>query len=115
MSSKNLFDLSGRVAVVTGGDGGIGRGMGLGLAPGGGAVAGVARHEQKNRRVVNDLQQLGVPAIAVEADLAQREELPAIFQQVEKKLGPVDILVNNAGIVVLGGVLELSPEDWDRD
>src|SRR6201997_1720053 len=114
MSSKNLFDLSGRVAVVTGGNGGIGRGMALGLAQAGAAVAVVARNEQKNRRVVNELQQLGVPAIAVEADLAQREQLPAIFQQIEKKLGPVNILVNDAGIVVLGGVLELSPEDWDR-
>ena len=114
MSSKNLFDLSGRVAVVTGGNGGIGRGMALGLAQAGAAVAVVARNEQKNRRVVNELEELGVPAVAVEADLAQREQLPAVFQQVEKKLGPVDILVNNAGIAVLGGVLELSPGDWDR-
>jgi 2-dehydro-3-deoxy-D-gluconate 5-dehydrogenase len=114
MSSKNLFDLSGRVAVVTGGNGGIGRGIALGLAQAGAAIAVVARNEQKNRRVVNELEELGVPAVAVEGDLAQREQLPAVFQQIEKKLGPVNILVNNAGIVVLGGVLDLSPGDWDR-
>ncbi|HYZ73454.1 MAG TPA: SDR family NAD(P)-dependent oxidoreductase, partial [Chthoniobacterales bacterium] len=113
-SSKNLFDLSGRVAVVTGGNGGIGRGIALGLAQAGAAVAVVARNEEKNRRVVNELEELGVPAVAVKADLAQREQLPAAFQQVEKKLGPVNILVNNAGIIVLGGVLDLSPADWDR-
>src|SRR6201997_2968873 len=114
MTSKNLFDLSGRVAVVTGGNGGIGRGIALGLAEAGAAVAVVARNEEKSRRVVNELGEMGVPAIAVKADLAEREQLPAVFQQVEKKLGPVNILVNNAGIVVLGGVLELSPGDWDR-
>jgi 2-dehydro-3-deoxy-D-gluconate 5-dehydrogenase len=114
MSLKNLFDLSGRVAVVTGGNGGIGRGIALGLAQAGAGVAVVARNEDKNRRVVDELEALGVPAVSVKVDVAQREELPAVFQQVEKKLGPVNILVNNAGIAVLGGVLDLSPADWDR-
>ena len=114
MSLKNFFDLSGRVAVVTGGNGGIGRGIALGLAQAGAAVAVVARNEDKNRRVVDELEALGVPAVSVKADVAQREQLPAVFQQVEKKLGPVNILVNNAGIAVLGGVLDLSPADWDR-
>jgi 2-deoxy-D-gluconate 3-dehydrogenase len=114
MTSKNLFDLSGRVAVVTGGNGGIGRGIALGLAQAGSAVAVVARNEEKNRSVVGELEALGVPAMAVKADLADREQLPFALQEVEKKLGPINILVNNAGIAVLGGVLELSPEDWDR-
>jgi 2-deoxy-D-gluconate 3-dehydrogenase len=114
MTSKNLFDLSGRVAVVTGGNGGIGRGIALGLAQAGSAVAVVARNEEKNRSVVGELEALGVPAMAVKADLADREQLPFALQEVEKKLGPINILVNNAGIAVLGGVLELSPEDCDR-
>ena len=114
MTSNNLFDLSGRVAVVTGGNGGIGRGIALGLAQAGSAVAVVARNEEKNQRVVGELEALGVPALAVKADLAYREQLPIALQEVETKLGPINILVNNAGIAVLGGVLELSPEDWDR-
>ncbi|HTD17173.1 MAG TPA: glucose 1-dehydrogenase [Chthoniobacterales bacterium] len=114
MSSKNLFDLSGRVAVVTGGNGGIGRGIALGLAQAGAAVAVLARNEEKNRRVVGEIEAMGVPALAVKTDLADRSQLPSVVQEVEKKLGPINILVNNAGIVVLGGVLDLSAADWDR-
>jgi 2-dehydro-3-deoxy-D-gluconate 5-dehydrogenase len=114
MLSKNLFDLSGRVAVVTGGNGGIGRGIALGLAQAGSAVAVLARNEEKNQRVVGELKALGVPALSVQTDLADRSQLPSVFQAVEKRLGPINILVNNAGIAVLGGVLELSPAEWDR-
>jgi 2-dehydro-3-deoxy-D-gluconate 5-dehydrogenase len=114
MLSKNLFDLSGRVAVVTGGNGGIGRGIALGLAQAGSAVAVLARNEEKNQRVVGELKALGVRALSVQTDLADRSQLPSVFQAVEKRLGPINILVNNAGIAVLGGVLELSPAEWDR-
>jgi len=114
MSAKNLFDLSRRVAVVTGGNGGIGRGIALGLAQAGAAVAVLARNEEKNRRVIGELEAMGVPALAVKTDLVDRSQLPSVVQQVEKKLGPINILVNNAGIVVLGGVLDLSAADWDR-
>ena len=114
MSSTNLFDLSGRVAVVTGGNSGIGRGIALGLAQAGSAVAVLARNEEKNQRVIDELQALGVPALAVKIDLAERGQLQSALDNVEKKLGPINILVNNAGIVVLGGVLDLAPEDWDR-
>jgi 2-deoxy-D-gluconate 3-dehydrogenase len=114
MSSKNLFDLSGRVAVVTGGNGGIGRGIALGLAQAGAAIAIVARNEEKNRRVVDQLEKLGVPALAVKTDLADRKQLQPALGEVEKKLGPINILVNNAGIATMGGVLDLDPADWDR-
>ena len=114
MSSKNLFDLTGRVAVVTGGNGGIGRGIALGLAQAGSAVAVLARNDEKNQRVVGELEALGVPAVAVKTDVAERSQLPSALQEVEKKLGPINILVNNAGIAVVGGVLELDPADWDR-
>jgi 2-dehydro-3-deoxy-D-gluconate 5-dehydrogenase len=114
MSSNNLFDLSGRVAVVTGGNGGIGRGIALGLAQAGSAVAVLARDEEKNQRVIEELATLGVPAFAVKTDLVDRSQLPSALEKVEKKLGPVNILVNNAGIAVLGGVLELDPAEWDR-
>ena len=59
MPTTNPFDLSGRVAVVTGGNGGIGRGIALGLAQVGAAVAVLARNEEKNQRVMGELQALG--------------------------------------------------------
>ena len=72
MSSTKLFDLTGRVAVVTGGNGGIGRGIALGLAKAGSAVAVLGRNEEKNEGVLDELRALGVPALAVKIDLAAR-------------------------------------------
>jgi 2-dehydro-3-deoxy-D-gluconate 5-dehydrogenase len=114
LESTKLFDLSGRVAVVTGGNGGIGRSIALGLAQAGSAVAVLARNEEKNQRVMDELQVLDVPALAVGIDLTVRGQLQPALEKVEQTLGPVNILVNNAGIVALGGVLDQQPEDWDR-
>ncbi len=63
MASPKMFDLSGEVAVVTGGNGGIGRGIALGFAEAGAAVAILARNEEKNRAVVEELAKAGVQAI----------------------------------------------------
>ncbi len=114
MQSDNPFDLSGRVAVVTGGNGGIGRGIALGLAQAGSAVAVLARNEEKNQRVMDELNALGVPALAVRIDVIERGQLQPALQKVEETLGPVNILVNNAGTVALGGILDQDPGDWDR-
>lgn len=114
MPSTNLFDLSERVAVVTGGNGGIGRGIALGLARAGSAVAVLARNEDKSQGVMRELHALGVPALTIGVDLTMREQLRPAFEKVEETLGPVNILVNNAGITVLGGVLDLDPGDWDK-
>jgi 2-dehydro-3-deoxy-D-gluconate 5-dehydrogenase len=111
MPTTNLFDLSGRVAVVTGGNGGIGRGIALGLAQAGAAVAVLARNEEKNQRVTSELQALGVAALAVRVDVSVRGELQPAVEKVEEKLGPVSVLVNNAGITVIAGVLDQNPED----
>jgi 2-dehydro-3-deoxy-D-gluconate 5-dehydrogenase len=67
MPTTNHFDLSGRVAVITGGNGGIGRGIALGLAQAGAAIAVLARNEEKNQRVISELQPLGVAALACES------------------------------------------------
>ena len=114
MPTTNLFDLSGRAAVVTGGNGGIGRGIALGLAQAGAAVAVLARNEEKNQRVTSELQALGVAALAVRVDVSVRGELQPALEKVEEKLGPVSVLVNNAGIAVIAGVLDQNPEDWDK-
>src|ERR1039457_6496163 len=114
MASPKMFDLSGKVAVVTGGNGGIGRGIALGLAEAGAAVAILARNEEKNRAVVDELANAGVPAIAIKLDVTRRDDLRPAMEEVERKLGPVSVLVNNAGIAIMGSVLNFRAEDWDR-
>ena len=111
MPTKNLFDLTGRVAVVTGGNGGIGRSIALGLAQAGAAVAVLARNEEKNQHVISEIQALGVAALAVKVDVSVREELRPALAKVEEALAPVSILVNNAGIAVIAGVLDQTPEE----
>ena len=114
MASPKMFDLSGEVAVVTGGNGGIGRGIALGLAEAGASVAILARNEEKNRAVVDELAKAGVPAIAVPLDVTQRDQLAPAMEEVERKLGPISILVNNAGIAIMRSALKFRAEDWDR-
>src|ERR1700730_7076656 len=114
MPSINPFDLSGRVAVVTGGNGGIGRGIALGPAQAGAAVAILARNEEKNQHVMGELEQLGVAVLALRVNVASRGELQPALARVEETLGPISILVNNAGITVIGGVLDQAPADWDQ-
>ena len=114
MPITELFDLSGRISIVTGGNGGIGRAIALGLARAGAAVAVLARNEEKNQRVIGELQALGVRTLAVKVDVTERRQLQPALEKVEETLGPVSILVNNAGISVVAGVLDQTPEDWDK-
>jgi 2-deoxy-D-gluconate 3-dehydrogenase len=115
MDSLKSFELSGRVAVVTGGNGGIGRGIALGLAGAGAAVAVLGRNETKNAAVLDELQAIGNPAMSLQLDVTNRYGLEPAFRAVEERLGPVGILVNNAGIASpSGGVLEEDPAEWDR-
>jgi 2-dehydro-3-deoxy-D-gluconate 5-dehydrogenase len=114
MPTSSPFDLTNRVAVVTGGNGGIGRGIALGLANAGAAVAILGRNDEKNQRVLSELKAIGVHSIAVKIDITNRASLEPAINRVESELGGVDILVNNAGNVSLsGGVLNEKPEDWD--
>ena len=114
MRTPPLFDLTGRVAVVTGGNGGIGRGMALGLAEAGAAVAVFGRNDEKNQRVLSELKAIGVPSIAVKVDVTNRAGLEPALEKVDRELGSLGILVNNAGNASLsGGVLQEKPEDWD--
>ena len=114
MPNLAMFDLIGRVAAVTGGNGGIGKGIALSLAEAGAAVAILGRNEEKNRAALVELRRLAEGAMALRVDVNQRSALQGALDEIAGKLGPIDILVNNAGIAVPGGALKLSAEDWDR-
>ncbi len=113
--TKPGFDLSGRVAVVTGGNRGIGRSIALGLASAGASVAILARNAEKNAVVLGELNDIGVSATSVVLDVTKRETLAAAIATVEAALGSIDILVNNAGNAdISGGVLNQSEAGWDN-
>ncbi len=113
MTTK-LFDLTGNVALITGGNGGIGRSIAIGLAEAGASIAIFGRNEEKNQKTLSELKEIGIPAIALQVDITNRSELKPAIKKVENELGNINILVNNAGIVSLsGGVLNETEEDWD--
>jgi len=113
--AQPLFDLTGRVALVTGGNGGIGRAIALGLAGAGASVAIVGRDEAKSEAVVAELEAAGARCLALRVDVTERASLKPAFDRVEAELGGIGILVNNAGIATIsGGVLFEDPEDWDK-
>jgi 2-deoxy-D-gluconate 3-dehydrogenase len=111
--ATSLFDLSGKVAIVTGGNGGIGLGMARGLAESGADVAIVGRNEAKSNAAVADLKQRGVKAISVTADVTDKSAVATMVEQTVRELGRIDILVNNAGINIRKAPHALSLEEWD--
>jgi len=114
-ASSSLFDLTGRVAIVTGGNRGIGHAMALGLARAGASVAVLARNAEQNQLVLAELKAIGKPALVLPLDVTDRTALAPAVAEVERTLGGVDILINNAGIVALtGGVLNETADIWDK-
>jgi 2-deoxy-D-gluconate 3-dehydrogenase len=107
-----LFDLSGRVAIVTGGNGGIGLGMARGLAAAGAAVVVAARDRDKSRAAVGELEGLGARAIAVPVDVTSEESCRGLVQSTQERFGRLDILVNNAGTNVRKQPEDYSLEEW---
>ena len=103
------FDLSGRVAIVTGGNGGIGLGMARGLAAAGAKVVVAGRNAQKN---VAAAKELG--GIALQVDLLQASDCKKLIHETIQQAGRLDILVNNAGINIRKQPQEYSLEEWHR-
>ena len=110
---QGLFDLNGKVAIVTGGNGGIGLGMARGLAANGAAVAIVGRNEAKSAAAVADLAKAGHKAIAVATDVTDEAAVATMVERVRRELGRIDILVNNAGINIRKPPHVLSLAEWD--
>ena len=114
MSIQDLFDLSGRVAIVTGGNGGLGLGMARGLAGAGASIVVAARDDEKTTEAVAELEELGVKALGLKVDVTQESEIKRMVGDTVAELGRVDILVNNAGTVVRKTPDQTSTEEWDR-
>ena len=103
----DLFDLKGRTALVTGGNGGIGLGMAQGLAAAGAKLAIAGRDKAKNAAAAKALS-----AVALEADLTDEKSCRAMVEEAAQKLGRLDILVNNAGTNIRKRPEEYSLEEW---
>jgi 2-deoxy-D-gluconate 3-dehydrogenase len=111
--ATGLFNLGGKVAVVTGGNGGIGLGMAKGLAAAGASIAVVGRDESKSAAAVAELQRTGVKAIAVTADVTDKAAVDAMVAQVVRDLGRIDVLVNNAGMSIRKPPHVLDIAEWN--
>ena len=109
--SNALFDLSGQVALVTGGNTGLGQGIALALAKAGAdiAVAGIVPAEDTAAQV----RALGRRFIDIQANLMSVEPIPRIVEETLSGLGRLDILVNNAGLIRRADAVEFSEQDWD--
>lgn len=112
--SQGLFDLSGRVAVVTGGTTGLGYAITLGLAEAGADVVASSRRAEQVEKVAAEVKALGRRSLCVTSDVCSRASVQALHDVVLMEFGKVDILVNAAGIMHKQPILEVSEEDWAR-
>ncbi|MBK6584962.1 MAG: SDR family oxidoreductase [Gammaproteobacteria bacterium] len=108
------FDLSGKAAIVTGGNGGIGRGIALALAEAGAAVCIAGRNQQKNETVRTEIEHLGGRCITVNCDVNNPGDVDTTIAATEKAFGGLDILVNNAGIAGLEPPEATTDEAWSQ-
>jgi 2-dehydro-3-deoxy-D-gluconate 5-dehydrogenase len=108
-----LFDLDGKVAIVTGGNGGIGLGMARGLAAAGANIAIVGRNDAKSAAAVAELGQQGAKAIFISADVTDKAAVADMVERTVREFGRIDILVNNAGINIRKSPHALDLDEWD--
>lgn len=110
-----LFDLTDRVAIVTGGSKGLGLAMAAGLASAGAKIALCSRHGDEVTDAANQIKdQYGVDAIGVEADVTEPDQIEAFVSTVDSTFGRVDILINNAGVNIRGAIGDLSYDDFRK-
>ena len=114
MRVQELFDLSGRTALVTGGGRGLGRHLALGLAEAGADVFVASRKLENCRETARAVEKLGRRGVALRADLSRPEEVEALAEQVLAETDRLDVLVNNAGVIWGAPTLDYPMEGWDR-
>ena len=112
--SENLFDLHGKTALITGGNGGIGLGIAKGFAQSGANVAIAGRNTVKTEKVVANLSEQNTSAIGIEVDVANEKSVDNMITNTLENFGQIDILVNNAGIGIRNLPHEYTLEDWSK-
>ncbi len=108
-----MGQLDGKVAIVTGGNRGIGKGIARGLAAEGASLTIAARNAELLEETANELRANGTKVLAVPTDVTDEAQIKALFEKSMSEYGRLDILVNNAGAFNAGPIDELSTEDWD--
>ena len=106
--------LDGTVALVTGASSGIGEATARLLADRGAAVVIVARRADRLEALADEIEVGGGKALAIEADVTDREQAEAAVRRTAEELGRLDVLVNNAGVMLLGPILDAPVEEWDQ-
>jgi len=114
MHVKDLFDLKGKVAIVTGGGRGIGQFMATGLAEVGANVVLASRKLANCEKEAEELAKLGVKTLAVQCDMAKKEDIDNLVKATMDTFGTIDILVNNAGLTWGAPTLDFPLERWDK-
>jgi NAD(P)-dependent dehydrogenase (short-subunit alcohol dehydrogenase family) len=114
MHINELFNLKGKVAVVTGGGRGIGKFIATGLAEAGSDVVIASRKLDNLEKEVAELEKLGVKALAVKCDLAKKDEIDNLVKATMDKFGTIDILVNNAGLTWGAPTLDYPLDKWEK-
>lgn len=109
---KNLFNLSGKVAVVTGASRGLGKAMALGLSEAGAKV--VVSDVLGIEGTVKEIKKRGRDVLGMKADVSKKRDVVRMFQKAVKKFKKVDILINNAGILRMAPAEKMSEKDWDQ-
>jgi 2-deoxy-D-gluconate 3-dehydrogenase len=109
-----LFDLNGRVAVITGGNAGIGLGIAQGLAAAGAAIVVAGRRAEKNLEAARAIAALRVKTAAIEVDVCKEESCRAMVESTVERFGRIDILVNNAGIAIRKQPDAYTLAEWNR-
>ena len=114
MNTRQIFDLTGRVAIVSGGSVGLGRQMAEGLAEMGAHLVLCARKKERCQQASEDLQKLGVQVLALGCDVKEPASIREAVDVTVKQFGRIDVLVNNAGTSWGAPVEEMTLEQWNK-
>jgi len=110
--NRARFDLAGRVAIITGGNGGIGLGIARAMAQQGARVVVAARDREKTRIATDALRRSGAEAVGMDLDIRSEESIARMIEKSLAEFGGMDILVNNAGVNITRLAQEFSADDW---
>ncbi len=114
MNVKQLFDLTGRVAIITGGSVGLGKQMAEGLAEMGANLVLCARKKERCEQAAQELKQLGVETLALGCDVKSLDNVQAVVDATISRFGRIDILINNAGASWGAPIEEMRLEHWNK-